>query len=442
MLPLGHAASLTWDNGGASPAAPVSTSGTWDTTSNAFWSNFSSDSLWNNSNGDTAVFGGSSGYNVTISGGVTVGGINFTQTGSTSVTLQSSTITLTGAQVTINSGSNASALGIISSAITGSSELNIAGSAGITLSSTSNSYTGGTRVTSGNLRLGATNALPTATTLTMAGGVFNLLGFNQTISALTGSASSALIRNSSTGSSILTINGSSTTAYTGQISDSGTGKTLSLNIGGTGQLTLSNTSALTYNGSTTVSGTGTLKLGSTTAVNLTNTASITVNGGTLTSGTGNSTLGVGGFSMVSGNLTPGGSGAIGSFTLAANQTFTTTGGTLNFDLLGSSTANYDQILGSGSGAFSLTGTTLALSGAFSSVAGTYQLFSGFGGTNSISGLNITGLGSGLSGSLDTTGLLTISAIPEPSTYAALAGTVMLGFSALRRRRNNGLPKTR
>ncbi|MET0261457.1 MAG: PEP-CTERM sorting domain-containing protein, partial [Rariglobus sp.] len=75
----------------------------------------------------------------------------------------------------------------------------------------------------------------------------------------------------------------------------------------------------------------------------------------------------------------------------------------------------------------------ALSGQ-TSVAGTYQLFTGFGGTNAVSNLTITGLDSGFTGSLGTDGLLTVSAIPEPSTYAALAGVIMLGSAALRRRR--------
>lgn len=135
--------------------------------------------------------------------------------------------------------------------------------------------------------------------------------------------------------------------------------------------------------------------------------------------------------MSSGAVTPGGVGTVGSFTVAAGQAFAVTGGTLNFDLL--SSVSFDQILGSGSGTFSLTDATLALSG-LTSVGGTYQLFDGFGGVNVITNLTITGLAAGWTADLDITGLLTVSAVPEPSAYAAIAGAVLLGVAALRRRR--------
>ena len=217
----------------------------------------------------------------------------------------------------------------------------------------------------------------------------------------------------------------------GTIKDSsGSARNIALTKNTAGTLTLSG--VLSYTGATNVNG-GTLKLGSASAVNLTGTAGVAIAGGTLTNAAGNSNLGTGAVSMSSGAITPGGVGTIGSFTLAASQAFTTTGGTLNIDL--SSSSSFDQIFGSGTGSFSLTDTTLALSG-LTSVAGTYQVFSGFAGTNTITNLNITGVGDGFTASLANTGLLTIAAssIPEPSSSAALAGAMLLGLAVLRRRR--------
>ncbi|HEY9250472.1 MAG TPA: PEP-CTERM sorting domain-containing protein [Rariglobus sp.] len=290
--------------------------------------------------------------------------------------------------------------------------------------------------------------------LSIAGNSFNfvqnssnvlptLLLQNRGTSAITLSApftvtDALTITNSGTTTAGTTISGAITN--TGGITFDGTGtNTITLGGGtmsGAGGLThngsyrINVTGTKSYTGSTTISN-GTLGLG----VNLTATSSVIVNGGTLTSSVANVNLGVGAVSMSTGGIDIRGAAAAGTFTLAANQAFTTTGGTLSFDLIDS--ISFDQVIGSGSGTFSLTDTTLALSG-LTSIAGTYQLFTGFGGTNSVSGLTITGLDSGFTGSLDTTGLLTIAAIPEPSTYAMLAGVLALGMGVWRRTRGRSV----
>jgi autotransporter-associated beta strand protein len=252
----------------------------------------------------------------------------------------------------------------------------------------------------------------------MSGGAQLTIQNNQSIAGLTG-ASGNNIRNTTASNWTLTLTGG-TNSYAGSLTETAAGF-LSLSIsGGTTALTGVNS----YRGSTTVSG-GTLSLGS----NLASSGSVSVSGGgTLTSTVANVNLGLGATSMSSGAITPGGIGTVGSFTLANGQNFSTTGGTLNFDL--SSASSFDKIIGAGAGAFSLANTTLALSGLISE-SGTYQIFSGFGGSNTVTGLTITGLSPGYSGSLSTAGLLTI--VPEPSAFAMLLGAFAFGFAMLRRR---------
>lgn len=291
-----------------------------------------------------------------------------------------------------------------------------------------NTYSGGTTITTGTLRTGNASALGTGQVAFHESNT-TALELNNTalsVQSLSGGGSSASVVTGGT-SGILTITGDNVSAasFAGVISGTG-----GLVKNGAGEQIL--TGANTFSGATEING-GTLRLGSGSAVGLANTSGVTIAGGTLVNGAGDSALGVGAVSMSSGAITPGGVGTVGSFTVASGQTFATTGGTLNFDL--ESSSSYDQILGSGAGIFSLSDTTIALSG-LTSVGGSYQLFDGFGGFNLISNLSITGLGDGFEASLDSTGLLTItgSAIPEPAAFSTLAGLALLAFAGSRRRR--------
>jgi autotransporter-associated beta strand protein len=425
---VASADTFTWDSGGASPAAPNAAAGIWNTT-NAYWSDGTTDFAWNNADKDTARFIGGASYSVTVADGVSVGGMIFDHTAGT-VTVQSSTITLTpsASSVTINHSGGGSGGVTISSVLTGSSNL-IKSGGNVTLSGL-NTYTGSTTISSGNLFIGVSNTLPSGTDLIFtSNNTLWMSGKDLTVASLAGTNANAVIRNhnSPATNSTLTLGGSDNTSFAGGIGvTADTTRTLSLIKSGTGTQTLTKTT-LEYTGSTLVSG-GTLKLGGATAGNLTRTSSVTISGGTLTNAAGDTDLGLGAVSMDSGAMTPGGVGTIGSFTVALDQNFTATGGTLNFDI----GTGFDQIFGSGTGTFSLTDTTLALSGDIS-VAGTYTLFSGFS-SGSVSNLTITGLAGGFTGSLANTGVLTVSAVPEPATYSALAGAAILGFAALRRRR--------
>lgn len=287
-----------------------------------------------------------------------------------------------------------------------------------------NTYSGGTTLTTGILRTGNASALGTGQVAfsTINSVTLELNNTALSVQSLSGGGASANIVTGGA-SGILTITGGNAdeASFAGVISGAG-----GLVKNGSGIQTL--TGVNTYSGATFVNE-GVLQLGS--AVSLAGTSAVTIAGGALINGVGNSDLGVGGVTMSSGSMTPGDVGTVGSFTIADNQSFSATGGTIHIDLL--SASSFDQIFGSGSGSFGLVDVTLSLSG-LTSVGGSYQLFDGFGGINVVSGLTIVGLDAGWTGALDTNGLLTVSAVPEPSSYAMIAGLTLLGFAGARRRR--------
>ncbi|GAA5140359.1 hypothetical protein GCM10023213_22850 [Prosthecobacter algae] len=135
-----------------------------------------------------------------------------------------------------------------------------AGLGTVRISGTGNTYNGSTTVFRGRLQLGATDALPTGTTLDLDStsaiedSVFDLNGFNQTLGGLTRSGAAAgtggsFITNSSSTEARLTVNQSAITTFSGILQD-GTG-VLGLTKSGTGGLTLSGNN--TYTGSTILS---------------------------------------------------------------------------------------------------------------------------------------------------------------------------------------------
>jgi autotransporter-associated beta strand protein len=147
---VAHAAPLTWDGGpSASTTDDLITpgAGTW-TTGGTKWDDGIVNSLngtW--ANGDDATFGGTAGT-VTVSGGVNAHNITF-QTG---YTVAASTLTLSGTTPTITTDTGVSAS--IGSVIAGTAGLTKTGAGTLTLTSV-NSYTGGTIVNGGTLKLNA-----------------------------------------------------------------------------------------------------------------------------------------------------------------------------------------------------------------------------------------------------------------------------------------------
>ena len=288
-------------------------------------------------------------------------------------------------------------------------------------------YGGTTTIVDGTLQAGAgvTNALPAGTTLSLglaasAGGagapVFDLNGTSQTVAGLAVVATytgTATITNSGANGALLTYAGTGASTFSGTVAG-GTGHTLGVAVS-SGTLTLSGTN--TYSGGTTVGG-GTLITGSSAAVGV---GAVTVNnGGTLNVGDVGGTPTVGALTL---------NGTAGALTLNS-------GGILTLTLANGGTA--DQI--SGGATLTLAGT-LALNTPDSINYGDkYQLFTGFTGSLTATGLTITGYdNTDYSASLDATGLLsfTPTVVPEPSTWVSALMLSGAAFGVFRRRYRSG-----
>ena len=194
--------------------------------------------------------------------------------------------------------------------ISGTGNLTQNGSGNLTLNS-ANTYTGATTINAGTLALGASNSIASTSNLNVAGGTFNLAGFNQALGSITGSGNITL------GAGTLTTNSSSSTTFSGVISGSG-----GLTKNGSGALTLSG--ANTYTGTTTVNA-GTLRLGASNV--LADTSNLTIIGGTFDISTYSDTVGV--VTMTNGNL-------IGTSGVLTGSTYNITGGNLTAQLGGGS----------------------------------------------------------------------------------------------------------
>ena len=327
----------------------------------------------------------------------------------------------------------------------------IGGTAGLKLNGpgtlvlgTANTFTGDVVVTQGTLELGAAGALPSGSPLNLASGTtLNLAGFAATLGRLEGAGNIAL------GAAHLAVAQSQKSTYSGVISGTG-----GLAKSGSGTLTL--TGANTFSGATSITG-GLLRLNGSAA-----NSAFTVSGGTLT---GNATVGALTISS-GGTLSPGNSPGTtnagntewaggGSFTFEVNQGTSAVAGT-NYDLLaisGSLTINATS-----ASKFTIGLNTLTLANA----AGVPANFSSTGNytfafvttTSGIIGFDAAKFTLSTTGvDLSLTGTWSIaqagnnlelsyagSAIPEPSTYAALFGACALALAAWRRRSSGrGVP---
>ncbi|MGJ8642874.1 MAG: autotransporter-associated beta strand repeat-containing protein [Luteolibacter sp.] len=303
--------------------------------------------------------------------------------------------------------------GNISSAVAAAnSDIRKDGTGTVVLSG-SNTYVGDTIVTNGTLQLGVADGVSSGAGVgnfsmsadTGLTATLDLNGFDQTLNGFSSSGlGSNIVDNTAVGPATLTIGeNDGTGTFNGVIQD--TGGDLAITKTGAGSITL--TGANTYTSTTTVSG-GTLSAENNKALG--DTSLLAVTGGT---------------------LDVGGADAVGMLTLGANADLTLSTGTINFDL---GTA-FDQIVSSGTGMFDIDGGTFELDvmGEGFDYENTYQVLSGFGGSNSVSGLSFTGYDDvGYTASLDTSGLLTFTPVPEPSAFA-LFSLGVLGLCARRRR---------
>jgi autotransporter-associated beta strand protein len=415
----------------------------------------------------------------------TTGGATIAGNGSGALTLTSTfTTTGVGAKTLTLSGSTAGNTisgGGISDSSGGATSLAKSGSGSWLLSGLS-SFTGGTTVNGGDLKVGiatsgVTGALgSTSGSLTMVTGTLDLASFNTGVGSLNGTA--GIILNNSTGTTAtLTVgNGNFTGTYSGTITDHTTGTgALALNKVGTGSQTLLGSN--TYSGGTTVS-TGTLIV-SNTSGSATGTGSLTLNSGATLSGTGTingSAAGAG--NLIQGNVLVGNGATTDVLTMTASTTTNFSSASLTFNLGtgggGTTLGNSSQLaLGStpnvvfdGTNGMTLT---LNLVGGTAVTTGTqYVLFTStdasdpfsFLGNISLSGSNVIS-GSGLNlvinssqgagyyngsylqlVSLGGSGYdidleVQVQAVPEPSTYAMLLGglVLLIAFQRARRQKN-------
>lgn len=207
------------------------TDGTWDITT-INWKEITSTSSTAYIQGDDVLFDG-------------------TATGTTNVVLNS---TVAPAAVTVDSSTLVYAL-TGTGKISGTTALTKSGSTTFTLGNTGgNDYAGATTIGGGTLKLGATNALPTAGSVSVAAGAtLDLGGFAGQVGELTGSGG---VTNSGGGAATLTVANGANITFGGVIAD-GTGAT-ALVKSGAGTLTLTNANSAT--GGTTISA-GKLALG-------------------------------------------------------------------------------------------------------------------------------------------------------------------------------------
>lgn len=323
----------------------------------------------------------------------------------------SGTVTLMGDTTLGNSGTN----GTISGKITGDYNLSVVGA--LTMSNTSNDYSGNFGINGiagalgGNpvtVKLGDNEVLANGSgkgNVFIAGGatgpsILDLNGKTETINGLvsSGTVAQARITNTSATASTLTLGDNNQTAtYAGTIID-GTGTVRIVKIG-QGVQTFSGLN--TYTGGTAVDA-GALAIANSFTMSGANRISIAATG---LAGTNYATV-----RNTSGTLTFGG-------TLGINVTASLSGGE-SFNLF---TANGGTLAGD-FGGVSLTGSYIASL------------------TNNGSGI-WTGTASGLDFTFSTSGInagilsVAVSSVPEPSTYAALFGTLVLGVAVTQRRRS-------
>ncbi len=272
-----------------------------------------------NSSGGGQLFlnaAGTVANNMTLSGvGFADTSINFGAIRTASGTILSGVITLGGnARIGGYGGSGGTITGQVTGSggnymefLNGDSGNNNSGTFILQNTGTANNYNGNTLISLGDysgsytgckciLKLGANEQIPNGAgdgLLVFNGAdanhisVFELNGFNETVNGVSNvNAASAIIQNTSTGASTLTIgDGNTNSSYSGLITDGGAGKTLGITKIGTGALTLSG--ANNYAGGTTISN-GTLALGASGTLPATTTVNLA--GGTLAMSTFNNTV--------------------------------------------------------------------------------------------------------------------------------------------------------
>jgi autotransporter-associated beta strand protein len=384
----------------------------WNSSTNAGTGN---GGLWVNGavgSANNAVFGkgsGTTGYTVTLAEDISVGTMAVVN-GPWSIALSTFTLTLD----SVTSFANALA-------ISGSGGLTKINSNTVTLNAAT-TYTGATTISAGSLKAGAVNVFSSGSDYTISSGAtLDLGGNNNSVKSIAGAGTVTF------GAGTLTIAGASATSFTGNLGNIGTGGLTINNSSAT--LTLSGSANASYTGTTTLTA-GTLAVSASSALSNA-TGTVSVQGGTLSFANTLSSASMGGsLSMSSGTISLF-NGSHGTLTLAAGKDFSVSGGTLKLTL-GAISGTHDTIAGSG-GTFTFGGTLDLTGSTAPSSTTSYVVATGFSGytINSVTFQNVP-VGFNASWVNDTITLT--SAIPEPSTYAAMFGGAVLALAIYRRRK--------
>ena len=175
-----------------------------------------------------------------ITGGLTLNAGTW-QVASGFTTTRAVTLGSNASTISVDSGQ---VLNISTNGIAGTGTLNKAGTGTLVLSSGS-TYTGGTNVQAGILRLGASHRLHDSGAVTVSGGTFDLLTYNETVGAVT------LVNGSITGTGTLTSSSGGFSLQNGSVTAS-LGGNVAVTKTTSGTVTLGR--ANTYTGATSVNG--------------------------------------------------------------------------------------------------------------------------------------------------------------------------------------------
>jgi autotransporter-associated beta strand protein len=434
------------------------------------------------------------GYTLTANTGTTIGAILVT--GGYTATVSSGTIRANTTDIVIRTDTGTDVLNLTASVVnfnnTAPTSLTKSGSGTLKINGNSNSYGGNLYVNEGTMQVfksdglgfggnNASSSLPVGTTTVAAGAKLVLSGGS---SALTVNEPITLnggsLENDSTANTVTIDNGiaglqmtNAGTGYSGTISvsfsDGSATATAAQSSGPINSLTLTGAGAgytsapvVTINGSG--GGSGAVVTAVLSSVTLNGTANTIGGAGNLiinavvadgTSSGGFAKIGAGtltlnGDNTYTGSTTVnGGTLAIGAADRIANTSnLVMSGGTFATggfnETLGTLTLTANSVIDLGSGSSALvfsdsSGTTWG-----SSVTLSFINF-----TDGVDSIRIGTTAGGLSGgqlgqitingqlaAINSSGFLSISAVPEPSTFAALASVAILGFAALRRRRSH------
>ena len=338
--------------------------------------------------------------------------------------------------LTINSGNGAidlqgnvagAGLALTTNSVSSQVQGNITGDIGITKLGTgtltlsgNNTYTGSTILTAGVIKIGAANAIPTASLTNLAASTtLDLNNYTVTVGSISGSGT---ITNSAAGSAVLNVGSlNSSTTFSGVI-ENGSG-TVGITKSGSGTLTLTGTN--TYSGTTTLTG-GLIGLGSADAIG--SAGSIVFNGGGLQYSASNTTDFSSGSRLAAGtqlfNIDTNGQ----DITWAGNllndaSSFTKTGlGNLTLSgTIGSTTDGFDPMdMSFNGGNITLSGTVHPISSLVMATATTLDVTQG--------GLIVTGTSS-LGGTLQTAGATSFGGavtLVANTTITSNNNTVTLG----------------